>query len=394
MTRQLLIDTGAELRRRPPAGRPTVDQLQHRNARRTRRRASLSAAVVAAVGIGGIATVARRAADPAPATEASNAIASGSATIPSSQAAVPQDFGWPPRLLIDGDWEITYFNQNEPGQDATIGGGLTFTSTAPPATTPSESPTSTRPGTVPPVPAGTAPTGPQVEVMWSSEDRADAWSTAPSSTPDQPGGWEPLTVAGHEAVAFKTEAPIWVVIVAVPEGSIELRIPADDRAELATIVAAIRPVDNATFAAALPDTVVAPAERDAVIADMLADVPVPADFDPATAAGDLHGYSDRTVLATTVASQVACAWLDDWFTVWETSDAADLETILAALESAPSWPILEGITPQQSGLPATLGELVGTLRDGGAVQTGAGPAPISRDGVANTLECDWSTTQQ
>lgn len=389
MTRQLLIDTGDELRRNPSAPRLRVDQLQHRAARRTRLRASFGAAVVVAVGIGGVATVASRAQD----GDTSAGASPSSVSIAPTDSVVPIDFGWPPRLLIDGDWEITYFNQTEPGQDGTIGGDLTFTSTAPPTTgTTSLPPTSTLPPTVPTVPADTTAMGPQVQVMWSGEDRADVWSV-PSSTPDQPGGWEPLSVAGHSAVAFKTEAPVWVVIVAVPEGSIELRIPAANRAWLDTIVQAIHPVDQATFDAALPDSVVAPTERAAVVAGMLEGVPVPGDFDAEAAVGDHTIYTDRTVLASAVASDVACAWLDDWFTVWENGDATDLETILTALESAPSWPMLQGITEMQSGLPAAIFELVATLRDGGAVQTGAGPAPISRDGVTNMLGCDWPTSE-
>lgn len=384
MTRQLLIDTGDELRRNPPTRRPTVSQLQQRASRRTRRHAGIGAAAVVAIGIGGIATLTNRTHSSSPGSGAVS-----SASVAPAETTAPLDIGWPPRLLIDGDWEITYFNQNEPGQDGTIGGDLTFTSTAPAVTaTTSLPPQTTLPPTVPTIRAGDAG-GPQVQVMWSSEDRSDAWSTVPSSDPDQSNGWEPLTVAGQPAQAFKTEALFWVVIVTVPEGGIELRIPANDRAELDALVGAIHPVDLETFDAALPDTVVAPTERADVVTGMLEGVPVPDDFDSTAVVGDQTIYTDRTILATAVASDVACAWLDDWFAVWENQDAIDLETILDALESAPNWPMLQGITPEQSGLPTALTELAGTLRDGGAVQTGAGPAPISRDAVANTLGCDW-----
>jgi len=366
---RLLIDAAGELRRRPPSARLSIEQLHQRTARRVRRRASIGAAAVVAVGVGGIATVATRAGD-GPSSTGAPPVSGVTASL---GTVVVADVGWPPRLLVDGGWEITYYDQNAPGEDGTVGGDLTFESTA--------------------ERAGTSPAAPQIQVMWSSDDRADVWSTLPTSTSiagasGEPAGWEPVTVAGHDAVAFKTEGPIWVVIVAVPEGSIELRIPAIGRDERDRILDAIRPVDQATFDAALPESVIAPSERAAVVAELLEGVPVPADFDADAAVGEATVSTDRTALATSLASEVACAWLDDWFTVWETGDASDLPTILAALESAPSWPMLDGITAEQSGLPTVLADLVGTLRDGGAVPTGAGPAPITRDAVADMLGCD------
>ncbi len=57
------------------------------------------------------------------------------------------------------------------------------------------------------------------------------------------------------------------------------------------------------FGAALPESVVAPQQRKAVIADMLADVPLPAGVDRTTLT-DQTIYSDRVSLATGVVTPV------------------------------------------------------------------------------------------
>lgn len=382
---RLLIDAGHRLREHPPAPRPTVAELRQRVTRRSRRRSGVAAVAVVAVGIGGMAAVAARGQD-----RAEPAVPGISV---SPVVSVPAALGWPPRLLLEGDWTITHFNQNRASSDGDVGGVLTFMSTAAPVVASADvetSTTSTDPqGAQPPptVPAqGVTPAAPQVDVMWSTTDRTQAWSTIPTSSPNQTVGWEPLTVLDHPAQTLQINDMTYVVVVAVPEGSIELRVPATNRAELNRIVDGLRVVDAAEFDAALPATVVTPSQRAAVVEEMLEGVPTPPGFDIGPVATDPI-YSDRVTLATTVAAEVACGWLDEWFNVWETEDAAELDAILTALEASPGWPMLTDITPQQSGFPDALAQIVDSLRDGGSVMTGAGPAPITRDNAASSLGC-------
>lgn len=362
MTPQLLTEIGDELRRRPPARRPSVEQLHRRAARRARRRSGIAAVTIAAAGIGGLVAIAGS--DRPPGV----AVGPTSEPVPSVAIEEPGEIGWPPRLLIDG-WEIGYYRSDSAGSDGLVGGSMTYTSVA--ASTGAPAPRA------------------ELELMWSADDRTAVWS---DSSID---GWQPIEVAGHPALAAATRDPRdrhWIVVIDVPEGSVELRVPSAGQGELDEFVGTIRAVDTETFIAAMPASVVDPSNRGPVVAVMLYDVPLPDDFDRSSLLGNRAlPPTDRTTLATAIASDVACAWLDDWFEARDQDDPADLERALAALESAPHWPLLQGITPEQNGLPEMLFELVGTLRDGGTVASGAGPIPITRENATDSLGCTWSS---
>jgi len=166
------------------------------------------------------------------------------------------------------------------------------------------------------------------------------------------------------------------------------RPPSIDTSKPDSVLDALRTADVAEFDAALPASVVTPAQRSTVVDEMLKDVPIPPGFDIEPVAAEAV-YTDRVALATAVAVHVSCGWLDEWFIVWETEDATELDTILDALESSHDWPMLADITPEQSGFPEQLGQIVDSLRTGGSVMTGAGPAPITRDTAAQSLGCTW-----
>lgn len=113
-------------------------------------------------------------------------------------------------------------------------------------------------------------------------------------------------------------------------------------AALDAILAQIRKVDLATFEAALPEGSITSATANEVVADMLADIPLPEEFDTSV----LVGIGDRYTAVVQVAGAVACAWIDQWIDATVAGDIEQIETAVNALATSHDWPILLEIQDQ------------------------------------------------
>ncbi|MFG2012775.1 hypothetical protein ACGFNF_27295 [Micromonospora sp. NPDC048868] len=116
------------------------------------------------------------------------------------------------------------------------------------------------------------------------------------------------------------------------------------RDEFDEVLAAVVRVDVRTWLAALPAEIVTPARVDEEAAKVLADVPLPPNFDP-TALGDV-GTNDSYQFGAQVTSRVGCAWIAEWLRAKRAGDDAALQRAGDALRSSHNWRVLHQINDE------------------------------------------------
>lgn len=119
----------------------------------------------------------------------------------------------------------------------------------------------------------------------------------------------------------------------------ELRGGPVDEAEFRSLLASLRYVDDATWEAALPNTVVKPADRAAVVDEMLREVPLPPGLD-ISAVKESARQRDRYQLGAQVIKPVLCAWMIQWVDAQQSGDVGAQQQALDALNSSRNWPVL------------------------------------------------------
>jgi hypothetical protein len=121
-----------------------------------------------------------------------------------------------------------------------------------------------------------------------------------------------------------------------------------DQDDYEAVLGALREVDVDDWLSAMPANVVRPDDTEAVVSDVLADIPTPAGFDRAGIVQEA-GVTEHSQLGARVAGAVACAWIDQWITASETGDAAAIQEAATALAGTHDWPA------RTNGLPAAQG---------------------------------------
>jgi hypothetical protein len=178
--------------------------------------------------------------------------------------------------------------------------------------------------------------------------------------------WGPLNPAarkyiagGHEAVAtglgvtarrFVREGGSrgWLDISAVfIDGGRELtfRATAPNMAMFRVELRALDAVDTATWLRAMPPSVVKTADSGETIRLMLKGIPLPPGFDAAKIRGGRLVH-DRYQLGAAVTGTVACMWIADWNRARVAGDTAMIRRAIAAMATAPRWPILREMARQ------------------------------------------------
>ncbi|MEV8371139.1 hypothetical protein AB0P21_00270 [Kribbella sp. NPDC056861] len=104
------------------------------------------------------------------------------------------------------------------------------------------------------------------------------------------------------------------------------------------LLAALKPVDVNTWLAALPASAVQATDTATVVNEMLADIKVPAGFDPKPL--QRSGLSSRYNLGADVTSAVSCAWIKEWEKAKAAGDTAGAQAAVTAMRSSKSWKIL------------------------------------------------------
>jgi hypothetical protein len=104
-------------------------------------------------------------------------------------------------------------------------------------------------------------------------------------------------------------------------------------------------VDPQTWLEAMPAKVVAPADYDATVRDVLKGIPTPRSFTPSRVP-DEGLVTDRYQVGAQTAGTVACLWLRQWGAARRTGDsAAELEAD-KAMATSRHWPILREMTKE------------------------------------------------
>jgi hypothetical protein len=150
----------------------------------------------------------------------------------------------------------------------------------------------------------------------------------------------PVPVLGATGLMF-TYSPRDFTVIAPVRGRVflELRGGVGDRAAFLRVLGRLEPVDVDTWLAAMPASVVRPAEEAEVADEMLADVPIPVGFDtstlPSGGSNDYYQYGAR------VSGLLTCAWIEDWKQARAQGDGTELRLAADALSSTHRWRVLK-----------------------------------------------------
>lgn len=153
-----------------------------------------------------------------------------------------------------------------------------------------------------------------------------------------------ITMGGHDATLFRySNSNDFTALWIDGDHSVELRGVQPSEADFRALAATVEAVDVETWLDAMPESVIAPSERDTAIADILVGVPVPPGFDQTVL--DSSGISDRYQLAAEVTGWVACGWLDIWVDADARGDQTAKAEATRAMASSRTWPILLEMEP-------------------------------------------------
>jgi hypothetical protein len=127
-----------------------------------------------------------------------------------------------------------------------------------------------------------------------------------------------------------------------PDGSrvLEFRAVTVDLAAFEQLLGSLKRVDVDTWLSAMPASVVKSANRAAVVAEMLSDIPAPPGFDPASLEIK-PTVSDRYQLGAQVTGAVACAWIARWDAARKRGDIAAAQAAVDAMQTSHHWKALD-----------------------------------------------------
>lgn len=123
----------------------------------------------------------------------------------------------------------------------------------------------------------------------------------------------------------------------------ELRAAVPDLAAFEERLDWLTKADPQTWLDALPAKVVAPAEYDATVREVLKGIPTPKSFAPSRVPNE-HLVTDRYQVGAKTAGVVSCLWLRQWGAARRSGDSASEEEATKAMETSRHWPILRWMT--------------------------------------------------
>jgi hypothetical protein len=210
-----------------------------------------------------------------------------------------------------------------------------------------------------------------------------------------------ITVAGHQAAVFvelgpageDTSSAYYTVLWQQGDYLVFLLAGPTDEASFRELAASVQQVDVDTWLSAMPETVIASANRAAVVQAMLTDIPVPDDFDT-TALEDADGAVGQEYhsIGADVTGQVVCAWVDVWGAARASGDTAGAQAAVDAVGTSRDWDVLHEMdTRYESGWPEVVWEIADSMAADGTMPAGDGPRPLEQE-VPNALGCPGATT--
>lgn len=146
----------------------------------------------------------------------------------------------------------------------------------------------------------------------------------------------------------------------------------------------LRPVDEATFLAALPPGAVTADDRDRWLDSVLSGTPLPVGFDRASLGNPnaivmldgLHGLAARAAI------EVTCAWTDRWFDAGASGDSAAAADAIEALSTIRTWGLFSSLDASILNDFARITDAIVAGED-----TTAMGAALNRENVDLALQC-------
>jgi hypothetical protein len=170
---------------------------------------------------------------------------------------------------------------------------------------------------------------------------------------------------------------------------VEVRGGAGDRAAYEEVVDSLRRVDVDTWLAAMPASVVSPAERPSAVAKMLRGIPYPPHFHLAQLENEPM-VADHYDLGVRVASAVSCGWVESWLAARATGDAAGERAAVEAMAGSHHWPLLQQMQREQpGGWALNVWHFAGELEQG-HLNRGADGELTNPDGSGYKIRPAWA----
>jgi hypothetical protein len=185
------------------------------------------------------------------------------------------------------------------------------------------------------------PDGAHVEVQIWSGSAADIERQVQDRV-EEANSKRPVTIAGIDAVAGDYSGDIGfrtIVVGGADAYVIEIDYQSSaggSNADLDTLLAGIRFVGRVDFEQAVPAGSVTSATRESVVAEMLADIPLPPGFD----VSKITATGDRYYVGADVTSAVTCGWIEAWTEAKKNADSVTEAAAVDAMQSSRNWAIL------------------------------------------------------
>jgi hypothetical protein len=178
----------------------------------------------------------------------------------------------------------------------------------------------------------------EVDLRWTAANEHDSTVEDRRASSDVEA---PIVVGGRAGIVFHYSqtsdyTAVWFdgdhtfELVGGPFGSLD---------EFRATASTLETVDEQTWLAAMPDSVVAPGSRAAIVADMVADIPLPPSLDLSDLATG-SDVSDRYQLGAQVTSAVACGWVDEWVAARRVGDVEAEVAAEVAMSTSRDWAVL------------------------------------------------------
>ncbi len=196
----------------------------------------------------------------------------------------------------------------------------------------------------------------------------------------------PIMLLGQTGSMFSYNAEDFTTILP-PRGQnfLEIRGTFLSETEYRRLIAKLYPVDVNTWLDALPESVVRPEQKAAVITEILADIPVPKGFDARKLNTDTT--TERYHVGARVTGAVTCAWVDQWAKAKKSGDAAGVQEAVDAMRSARSWKILREMDAQGD-YPEVVWEFADAVVNGTLViGKSSNPKAMSTEDTKPALGC-------
>lgn len=175
---------------------------------------------------------------------------------------------------------------------------------------------------------------------------------------------QPIELLGQKGTLFLyrgSKADYTTILPAKGVNFLEIRADVGSEQAYRALIAGLKPVAVNTWLDALPASAVKAPDVAKEVTEMLADIRVPAGFDPKPL--QQGGLSDRYELGAKVTAAVTCSWIKEWEKAKAAGDAAGVKTAVTTMASSRSWKVLLEMQ-KRGGYPSSIWETADAMAQG------------------------------